>query len=60
MDGEAALLIDDGMARIRAAMPADDEVRVARQQVDDFALALVAPMPADDRSYRHRLSLPSR
>src|SRR5437870_4230940 len=60
MDGEAALLIDHRMARIRAAMAADNEVRVTRKQVDDFALALVAPMPADDRSYRHRATLPSR
>src|SRR5438552_2521500 len=60
MDGEAALLIDHRVARIRAAMAADNEVRVTREQVDDFALALVAPMPADDRSYRHRPTLPSR
>src|SRR5436309_3612976 len=60
MDGEAALLIDHRVARIRAAVAADNQVRVTGEQVDDFALALVAPMPADDRSYRHRPTLPSR
>src|SRR5437016_5011027 len=60
MDGEAALLIDHRVARIRAAMAADNEVRIPREQVDHLALALVAPMPADDRSYRHGPTLPSR
>src|SRR5258708_37533147 len=60
MDGETALLVDHGMPGVRAAMTADNEIGVTREQVDDLALALVAPMPADDRSYRHRATLPSR
>src|SRR5260370_28960578 len=53
MDGEAALLVDHRVARIRAAVPADDEVRITREQIDNFALAFVAPMAPDDSSYRH-------
>src|SRR6266849_6319387 len=53
MDGEAALLVDHRVARIRATMPADDEVRITREQVDNFALAFVAPMTSDNRGYGH-------
>src|SRR5438132_897400 len=59
VDGETPLLVDHGVARVGTAMAADNEVRITGEQVDDFALALVAPMPADDRSYRHRPTLPS-
>src|SRR6266699_3283463 len=51
VNGETSLLVDHGMASVGPAMAADNEIRVTREQVDDFALALVAPMPADDRSY---------
>ena len=50
---EAALLIDDGMASVRAPMATYDQVRVAGQQVDDLAFALVAPVAADNRRDRH-------
>ena len=53
VDGKAALLVDDGVPGIGAAVAADDQVRVARQQVDDLAFALVAPMAADDGRDRH-------
>jgi len=45
------------VARIRAAMPADDEIRITREQIDNFALAFVAPMTSDNRGYGHGVTL---
>jgi hypothetical protein len=36
------------MARVVAALEADDALRALRQPVDDLALALIAPLGADD------------
>jgi hypothetical protein len=44
---------DDRVARIRAALVAADEVRVLGEQVDDLALALVAPLRPDDDGRGH-------
>src|SRR5207237_10608628 len=41
-------LHDDGVTGVAAALEADDEVRLLGQDVDDLALALVAPLDADD------------
>ena len=49
MQGELAVLIDDGMARVRTALETNDYVALFRQQVRDLALALVAPVCADNR-----------
>ena len=56
VDRETALLVDDRVARVGAAVPADDQVRVAGEQVDDLALALVAPVAADDCRDRHAVN----
>ena len=53
VQGEAAIIIDDGVPRIGAALEADDDVGRLRQQIGDFPLAFVAPVGADDRFY-HR------
>src|ERR1051326_3967588 len=55
VDGEPTLLVDHGVAGIRAAVAADHQVRFARQQVDDFAFALIPPVAADNRRNRHVL-----
>ncbi len=44
---------DEGMAGIVAALEAHHHVGAFRQPVDDLALALVAPLRADDRYIRH-------
>src|SRR5690606_30557691 len=48
------------MARIVAALEANDDVGALRQPVDDLALALVAPLGADDHYIGHYSSLRSR
>ena len=41
------------------AVVAADEIRVAGEQVDDLALALVAPLRADDHGRGHAGSMPA-
>ena len=48
MQGKLALLVDDGMTGVAAALIADDHVIVAGQQVHHAALALVAPVDTYD------------
>src|SRR5205823_6266664 len=51
---ELAVLGDDGVARVVAALAADDHVGPGGEVVDDLALALVAPLTADQDD-DHRL-----
>ena len=44
---------DDGVARVRAALIATDEIRLLGQQVDDLPLSLVTPLRTDDDSRGH-------
>src|SRR5207248_341023 len=44
---------DDRMPGVRPALIAADHVRVLREQVDDLALPLVAPLRPDDDGRRH-------
>ena len=44
---------DDGMACVRAALIADDEIMLTSQQVDDLAFGFVAPLQTDNASARH-------
>jgi len=46
---------DERMTGIVAALEAHDHVRPARQPIDDLALALVAPLRANDRDVAHAL-----
>src|SRR5262249_54952798 len=58
---ESASLVAARGASVGAAVPADDQVRVARQEVDDFAFAFVAPMTANNcRDWHGFRSYPSR
>ena len=44
---------DERMAGIMAALEPNDDIGLARQPVDDLALALVAPLGADHHHIRH-------
>jgi len=46
-----------GVAGIVAALVADDEVVVGREQVDDLGLALVTPLGSHDGGDGHRTLL---
>ena len=50
----------DGVTGVVAALRADDDVRLLRQNVDDLALALIAPLGAYENSVGHSLVLLSR
>ena len=55
--GHTVVVGDDRVPRVRAAVVAADEIGVLREQVDDLALALVAPLGADDDGAGHARSL---
>ncbi len=44
---------DDGVARVIAALRADDDVRVLGEKIDDFAFAFVAPLGPDQDGICH-------
>jgi hypothetical protein len=44
---------DDRVPRVRPALVAADEVGVLGEQVDDLALAFVAPLRPDNHGRRH-------
>ena len=50
---EGLVAVDDGMAGVGAAVVADDEIVLIGEEIDDFALGLVAPLQADDTSAGH-------
>src|SRR5207253_1275701 len=50
---EGAVLVDDSVAGVVAALESDDHIRLLRQEVGDLALAFVAPLSTDDGRYRH-------
>ena len=41
---------DDGMARVRAALEADYDIRFLGQEVNNLALAFIAPLGANEYS----------
>ena len=47
---------DERMPGIVPALEAHDDIGPLRKPVDDLALALIAPLRADDRDIRHELS----
>ena len=55
MQRKFALVIDDGVAGVRAALKTDDNIRIRRKHVGHLALALVTPVAAYNRLY-HRNS----
>lgn len=48
MDGVALSVDDDGVSCVGAAVVSDDGVVLGGEDVDDFALAFVAPLESDD------------
>ena len=50
---EALPAHDHGVARVVAAVVAGHDLDARREQVDDLALALVAPLGACDHDVRH-------
>jgi hypothetical protein len=54
MEGEAIVADDHGMPGIGPAGEADDDVEVLGEQIDDLALALVAPLKAADTGITQR------
>ena len=44
---------DDRVAGVRPALVANDEIVLARESVDDFALGFVAPLQTDNASAGH-------
>ena len=55
MQRKSAVVVDDGMPGVRAALEADDNIGIRGEHIGDLALALVAPVGADDCCY-HRIS----
>ena len=53
-------LADHGMPGVGPALVADHDIVLVGQQVDDFALRLVAPLQADHASHRHGNALDGR
>ena len=49
---------NQGMARIVPTLKADDDVRLAREQVHHLAFALIAPLDADHNERAHWLLTP--
>ena len=50
VEDELALLVDDGVTGVVAALITADDVIIRREQVDHAALALVAPVDSHDCS----------
>lgn len=57
MQGKFAVFVDDGVARVVAALIPADDIIVACDEVDHPALALVAPVDAYDCTICHRYCL---
>ncbi len=49
--------MNDGVAGVVSALAADDDVRLAGEDVDDFAFAFIAPLRADQNCVRHELKI---
>ena len=58
MQGKLAVLIDDGMAGVVAALIANDNIIILCDEVDHAALAFIAPVDADDCTIAHNTSAP--
>ena len=49
--------MNDGVPGVVAALAADDDVRLAGEDVDDFAFAFVAPLGADQNCVCHGIEM---
>ena len=57
VQAEFAVLVDDGVTGVAAALITDDNIIVLGYQIDHAALALVAPVDAYNRTIRHSVFL---
>ena len=53
MNFERAQIVDDGVSRIVAAVKACGKIEIAREVIDGFAFALIAPLRAENNCDRH-------
>ena len=53
MQRKFAMLIDDSMSCVSAALIANNHIVILRQQIHHAALALIAPVDAYDCTIRH-------
>ena len=53
LEGEALAVDHEGVAGVVAALVADDQVHLLGDEVGELALALVAPLGADDDGRWH-------
>ena len=56
MQRKATVIVDDRVSRVRAALETDDNVGLGGEHIGDLALALVAPVCADDSAYHGRFN----
>jgi hypothetical protein len=54
--GELSEVVDHGVASVVSALRAHDEIRLPGHEVDNFALAFVTPLTANNCYNRHPLS----
>ncbi len=54
VEGELLAAVDHPVASVAAALVAHNEIRMGAELVNDFALALVAPLGSHDRHHTHR------
>ena len=60
LESEGLAVDDDRVTRVVAALVADDQVHLLGDEVGELALALVAPLGADDDRRRHGASFKGR
>lgn len=48
--------VDDGVSGVVATLTADDDIGVPGKDVDDFALAFIAPLRTDQYRVCHRVA----
>ena len=56
MERKAAIIIDDGMTGVRTALKTNHNVGLGGQHIGDLALALVAPIRANNRTDHGRFN----
>ncbi len=56
MEGELLAVAHDTVAGVAPALIAHDVIRTGSELVDDLALALVAPLGADNRHHAHEVA----
>ena len=55
VQSKAAVLIDDGMARVGSPLEPDNNIRLLGKHIRDLAFSFIAPVCSYDRFYRHMI-----